>query len=85
MEQARDSKGRFAGGAEGAARNAGRIPTTSHNGQHSVGSHSSSGDPLRGINPTPPNNQGVTNTVRERQAILAAQDARYGKRNVYHG
>jgi hypothetical protein len=35
--------------------------------------------------PSPPTNKGVTNTVKERQAILAAQDARYGKRNVYHG
>ena len=84
-DQPRDSRGRWAGGAEGAARNAGRIPTTAHDGQHSVGSHAASGPPLRGVNPTPPNNRGVTNTVRERQAILAAQDARYGKRNVFHG
>lgn len=76
-EQARDARGRFAGGSEGAARNAGAYPVTQHV-EPSVGTHVSA-------NPTPPNNRGVTNTVRERQAILAATDRRYGKRNVYHG
>ena len=78
MEQARDARGRFAGGSEGAARNGGSYPVAAHDGQPSVGTHVSA-------NPTPPNNRSVTNTVRERQAILAAQDARVGKRNIYHG
>jgi len=70
---------------ERAARAAGRIPTTAHAGQHSVGSHAASGPPLRGVNPTPPNNRGLTTAARERQEILAATDARVGKRNVFHG
>jgi hypothetical protein len=77
-EQARDARGRFAGGSEGAARNAGSYPVAPHDGQQSVGTHVSA-------NPTPPNNRGVTNTVKERQAILRNVDARYGKRNVFHG
>jgi hypothetical protein len=44
-EQARDSRGRFAAGAEAQSRNAGRNPVASHNGSQSVGTHvSASGD-----------------------------------------
>lgn len=44
-EQARDSRGRFAGGSEAQSRNAGRNPVAAHNGAQSVGTHvSASGD-----------------------------------------
>lgn len=76
--QARSSDGRFAGGSEGAARNAGAYPVAPHAGQQSVGTHVAA-------NPTPANNSGVTNTVRERQAILQGVDARAGTRNVLRG
>lgn len=42
--QARDTRGRFAGGAEAQARNAGKNPVAAHDGQQSVGTHVSSGD-----------------------------------------
>lgn len=80
MAQSRDERGRFAAGSAvgdhqaSQSKNAGRgSPVTAHNGQQSVG-----------VKP-PVASRGVTNTVRERQAILAAQDARFGRRHVYHG
>jgi len=66
MEQARDSKGRFAGGAEAQARNAGRHPVEPHAGAQSVGTH-------------------VATPKQERIALMKATDARFGKRNVFHG
>jgi hypothetical protein len=77
-EQARDARGRFAGGSEGAARNSGSYPVAPHDGQQSVGTHVSA-------NPTPPNSRGISKAAQERQAILRNVDARVGKRNVYHG
>jgi hypothetical protein len=71
MEQARDSHGRFAGGAEADARNSGSFPVTAHNGQQSVGTHVAS--------------KGMTNAAQERQAILRGVDARAGTRNVLRG
>lgn len=71
-EQARDSRGRWAGGSEAAARNAGAYPVTQH-AQPSVGTHVAA------------TNTGVTDTVRERQAILQGVDARAGTRNVLRG
>jgi hypothetical protein len=65
MEQARSSDGRFAGGAEGAARNAGRMPVQPHNGARSVNTHVSA--------------------KQEKIAINKGVDARYGRRNIYHG
>jgi hypothetical protein len=73
MAQARDSRGRFAGGDEAQTRNAGKYPIESHVGTQSVGTHVSA------------TNRGLTTAARERQAILANVDARYGKRNVWHG
>ena len=72
-EQARDSRGRWAGGSEATARNSGAYPVAAHDGQQSVGTHVSA------------TNTGVTDTVRERQAILQGVDARSGRRNVYRG
>lgn len=43
-DQARDSHGRFAGGAEAQSRNAGRNPVAAHAGAQSVGTHVASGD-----------------------------------------
>ncbi|HUI12987.1 MAG TPA: hypothetical protein VL048_05900 [Xanthobacteraceae bacterium] len=55
-DQARDSHGRFAGGAEAQARNSGRNPVAAHAGNQSVGTHvSASGDftrDARGHEPT---------------------------------
>lgn len=82
-EQARDSHGRFAGGAEGAARNAGKIPITAHNGQQSVGTHLSA---VRvGIINGKRQVYSISHAAKERQSILAGVDKRVGKRNVYHG
>jgi len=74
-DQARDARGRWAGGSEGAARNSGSYPVTPHDGQHSVGTHVSA------------TNKGVTNTVRERQALFARQDwhAQNAPRSIYKG
>jgi hypothetical protein len=44
MEQARDTHGRFAGGAEAETRNAQRHPVESHAGAQSVGTHVSAKD-----------------------------------------
>jgi hypothetical protein len=71
--QARDSHGRFAGGAEGAARNNGSYPVAAHNGQASVGTHVAA------------TSKGLTNAAQERQAILAGVDARAGTRNILRG
>jgi hypothetical protein len=55
-EQARDSRGRWAGGAEAQTRNAGRAVVQAHAGNQSVGTHvSASGDftrDARGHEPT---------------------------------
>lgn len=79
--QARDNRGRFASGGqdEAAHRDAGKYPVTQHTAP-SVGTRT--GRAMRGAtaHPTPPNNRSVTNTVRERQAILGGIDRRrYGQ------
>ena len=82
MAQPRDERGRFAAGSAVGDHQASQTPGAGHghpvmaqyDGAKSVGTHA----PTR-------TNRGVTNTVRERQAILANVDARYGKRNVFHG
>lgn len=70
--QSRSSDGRFAGGSEASARNSGAYPITQH-AEPSVGTHVAAA------------NKGVTNAVRERQAILAGVDARAGTRNILRG
>jgi hypothetical protein len=79
MAQPRDERGRFAAGSAVGDHQASQTPSAGHghpvmaqyDGSKSVGTHA----------PT----RTVTNTVRERQAVLAGVDARVGKRNVYHG
>lgn len=56
-EMARDMAGKFAGGAEVAARNAGTYPVTAHQGVPSVSTHPSNGGPLRGMGASTPSQQ----------------------------
>lgn len=78
--QARDDRGRFAGGGHGAeagARDAGRYSVTAHQGQASVAART--GRLLQAGQPTPNPAAGrsVRNVVAERTAMRQATDERH--------